>query len=327
MMGGAPQTVAQVSTDQPGAILVFPKVISDENQDTIIQISNTVGSRVYARCFYTNGAPDPGTGQPTWVVTDFQITLTLLQPAFWVAGEGLPPVPVDRPQDLYPGQVPPVGVGFIGELRCVVVDANERPISENALTGEATLIDRTTHATRKYQATALHGLPGNNNDNTLLLDDMEYDACPRLLLFNSFFDDAPDPLLSTPLQSNLTLVPCSMDLERTIAGTATVQFDVINEFEQRLSASFTVNCFADVELSKIDGVGQPGRSIFNFAQQGTLAGQIRIRSVADADTRHGHGILGIAEEFRDAGATGSALNLHLIGGNLQTDVMVLPSVF
>lgn len=324
IISGPALTWAEVSTDQPGAILVFPKVVSNQQQDTIIQISNASGSSVYARCFYTNGAP----GQPTWVVTDFEITLTSLQPAFWIAGDGLPPVPADgRPQNLYPGFIPPVGVGFIGDLSCVVVDANESPISQNALTGEATLIDRTTHVTRKYQGIALRGLVDNNGDNTLLLNDGEYDSCPRLLLLNTFFDDAPDPVLDTPLESNLTLVPCSMDLEHRVPGTASVVFDVINEFEQRLSASLTVNCFEDIQLSSIDGAAQRTRSIFNFAQQGTLAGQIRIRPIVDADTSQGHGILGIAEQFRDAGNVGSALNLHFIGGNLQSDVVVLPSIF
>ncbi len=323
-------TYAEVSTDQPGAILVFPKVVSDENQETIIQITNATGSRAFARCFYTNGAPDPETGQPLWRLTDFQITLTRLQPTVWVAGDGLPPVPPDRPRDLYPGPVPPVGLGFVGELRCVVVNESESPVSRNALTGEATLIDRNApHSTRKYQAIAIPGLPQNNGDNTLLLNDVEYSSCPRVLLLNHFFDDAPDPVLHAPItiQSSLTFVPCSADLEQTVPGTATLQFEVLNEFEQRLSASTTLNCFSDVALSALDGKTQRERSIFNFASQGTLVGQTRIRPVLDASTSRGHGVLAIAEEFRDGRRIGSALNLHFIGGNLQADVYVIPSTF
>jgi len=321
-------TLAEVSTDQPGAILVFPKVVSNQQQDTIIQISNAAGSQSYAHCYYANAAPDSGTGLPSWQVTDFLITLTGLQPVSWVAGAGLPSVPpMDWPQNLYPGFVPPATLGFIGELFCLVVDASENPISQNALTGEATIIDHTTHDARKYQAIAFRALGNNNGDNTLLLNDGEYDSCPRLLLLNAFFDGAPDPILATPLQSNLTLVPCSMDIENRVPGTAAVVFDVINEFEQRVSATLTVNCFEDTPLSSIDGAAQGTHSIFNFAQQGTLVGQIRIRPIVDAGTAQGHGILGIAEEFRDAGSAGSALNLHFIGGNLQSDVIVLPNVF
>jgi hypothetical protein len=325
--GHASLSRAEVTTNQPGAILVFPKVVSDATRETIIQLSNATGSAVAARCFYINAALDPATQQPSWRVTDFQTKLTHLQPAFWVAGQGLPAVPPDRPADLYAGPIPPVDVGFIGELRCVVVDSSESPVSRNALTGEATLINRQTHSTTKYQAVAIQGLAGNNDDNTLLLDDLEYDSCPRVLLLNHFFDGAPDPVLGTPITSTLTAVPCTEDLERGTPGNATLQFEIFNEFEQRLSASIPLNCFLDSPLSDLDGKPQSTRSIFNFALQGTLVGQTRIRPVIDADTQQGHGVLAIAEEFRDQGGVGSGLDFHFIGGNLQPDVMVLPSPF
>jgi len=312
--------VGEVSTNQPGAIMVFPKVVSDANQDTIIQITNATGSRVLARCFYIDGADNPTTQEPLWVLTDFQISLTMQQPAVWVAGEGLPAVPPDgRSRDLYPGPVPPVGDGFIGELRCVVVNESESPISVNALTGEATLINRVTGATRKYQGIAIPGLAGNNGDNTLLLNDIEYSSCPRVLLLNNLFTDALDPILNTAVRTTVSLVPCSMDLENTVPGTATVQLEVFNEFEQPSSFSLTVTCFADIELVDIP--------IFNVALQGTLAGHTRFRPVFDEHTEHGHGILGVAEEFRNGGQIGSAMNLHFIGGNLQADVIILPSAF
>lgn len=311
---------AEVTTDQPGAILIFPKVVSDQAQDSIIQVSNAAGAQVFAHCFYINGATNEN-GDPLWSVRDFQIVLTRQQPAVWVASEGLPTQPPDRPPDLYPGPIPPTDVGFTGELRCVVVDDNEKPTSRNVLTGEVTVIDRITHATRKYRGIAVPGLPGNNGDNTLLLNDVEYSSCPRVLLFNHFFDGAPDPVLTTPIQSSLTFVPCSMDIEHSVPGNATLQFSVINEFEVRSSASIPITCFADVTLPDIN------RTIFDFAQQGTLVGQTRIRAVVDADSGHGHGVLAVAEERRDGGQTGAALNLHFIGGALQPDVIVLPSNF
>jgi hypothetical protein len=311
---------AEVSSEQPGAILVFPKIVASDDQDTIIQISNATGAGILARCFYVDGALDPASNQPLWSVTDFQISLTMQQPAFWVAGEGLPAVPPDgRPSDLYPGPVPPVGNNFIGELRCVVVDESERPVSRNALTGDATLINRVSGATRKYQAIAVPGLPRNNGDNVLLLNDLEYSSCPRILLLNTFFTNGKDPIFDSPVATYLTLVPCSMDLEHTVPGSATVQLEVFNEFEQPSSFSITVTCFADINLATIP--------IFDVALQGSLVGQARLRPVLDEDTSHGHGILGIAEEFRNGGLSGSAMNLHFIGGNLQADVIVLPSGF
>ncbi len=317
----------EVSTDQPGSLLVFPKVVVDQTQDTIIQISNATGSRLFARCFYINGAIDPQTQLPSWAVTDFQIKLTRLQPSVWVASQGLPITPPDRPAALYPGPVPPLGAVFTGELRCLIVNESETPISRNALTGEATIIDRVTHSTRKYHGIAVRGLPGNNGDNTLLMNGVEYATCPRVLLLNHFFDEAPDPILTTPVETSLTFVPCSGDIEHAMPGQANLLFEVFNEFEQRLSASFNVQCWADTKLSEIDNQSTPTRSIFHYAMQGTLVGQTRIRPAPDADTSTGHGVLAIAEEFRDNRTVGAGINVHFIGGNLQGDVFAVPGSF
>lgn len=311
-----------VGTNEPGAILVFPKITSSASQETIVQISNASGANAALRCFYVDASRPPDQPNDLWAVKDFQVKLTRQQPTVWVAGTGLPPLPPPGlPDDLYAGPIPPVSSGFLGELLCVLVDAAESPISRNVLTGEATLIDRDTRATRKYQAVAVQGLAGNNGDNALRLDDVEYSSCPRLLIFNHFFDGAPDPILTSPIRSNLTFVPCSTNLEESLPGSASLQFNVSNEFEQRFSASLAVNCFADVALSTVS------QTIFDFAKQGSLVGQTRIRPVVDAHTEHGHGVLGIAEEFRDNGATGSALNLHFVGGALQPDLIVLPNPF
>jgi len=317
---------AEVTTDQPGAVLVFPKIVVDTTRDTIIQISNAGGTPVRARCLYTRPSIDEES-RPVWITVDFQIQLTALQPTLWLASSGRPVNPPDRPPELDPGPVPPLEPGFIGELRCFTVNAAEQPISRNVLTGNATIVDRTTREARRYQAIAIQGFPKNNNDNTLQLNNVEYSTCPRVLLLNHFFDDALDPVLGSPLRNNVTFVPCSVDYERNVPGIAALQFDVVNEFEQRLSASLPVRCFADLRLSQIDSPANPARSIFNIALQGTLVGQTRIRPVPDADIEHGHGVLAIAEEFHDFPSGGAAINLQLIPGNLQGDVIVLPNIF
>ena len=320
-LGVACPALAGVGTNEPGAILVFPKVTSTTTQETIIQISNAAGSSVALRCFYIDASRPPDEPADLWAVKDFQVRLTRQQPTVWVAGNGLPPLPPDRPADLYAGPIPPVSTGFVGELMCVVVNNGESPVSRNVLTGEATVIDKDTHATRKYQAVGIQGLAGNDGNNTLRLDDVEYSSCPRILILNHFFEGAPDPVLNSPIHSRLTFVPCSTDLEGSLPGTANLQFNVSNEFEQRFSASLALTCFADVALSEISQI------IFDFAKQGSLVGQTRIRPIVDAHTSHGHGALGIAEEFRDNGTVGSALNLHFVDGALQPDLIVLPSPF
>jgi len=138
---------------------------------------------------------------------------------------------------------------------------------------------------------------------------------------NHFFEGAPDPVANTPVQTTLTLVPCSVDFEASTPGTASVQFTIINELEQRFSASLELVCFASVSLTQLS------RTVFDYAIQGTLVGQTRIRAVVDGDTLHGHALLGIAEEFRGPNSLGTAMNLHFIGGNLQADVIELPAVF
>ena len=318
---------AEVTTDQPGAVLVFPKIIVDGTRDTIIQISNAGGLQARLRCFYTS-LDLSGENLPVWLTVDFTIGLTRLQPTVWLASSGRPVTPPgDRPPELEPGPGPPLAAGFLGELRCATVNDAEQPVSRNVLTGSATIVDRETSEIRRYAAVAIQGFPKNNNDNTLLLNNVEYSTCPRVLLLNHFFEDALDPVLMTPVKTNITFVPCSVDYEANVPGTASLQFDVVNEFEQRLSASLPVRCFADLTLTSIDSSSNPARSIFNVAIQGTLVGQTRIRPVPDGDSEHGHGVLAVAEEFHNPPRGGAAINLQIIPGNLQADVIVLPGIF
>ncbi len=318
---------AEISTDQPGAVIWFPKVVHDADRDTILQVSNTTGGRISLLCLYVNGAPNPLTGEPLWQVIDFQIALTRQQPTVWVASAGLGPRPSDgRPEDLHPGLVPPLAEGFLGELRCVVIDEGEVPSSRNALVGEATIIERTSGAVQKYPAFTLRSVGVNNRDNVLALDDREYSSCPRILVLNHFYDQAPDPATASPVSTTVTFVPCSADFDRAIPTTTNLLFDTFNEFEQRLSASFEVTCFADLPLTWIDSRADPTRSVFHFAMQGTIVGQTRIRPVPTRSIKPGSGVILVAEESRGRGRT-TALKPHFVGGALQGDVIILPSAF
>ncbi|GIW41669.1 MAG: hypothetical protein KatS3mg076_2246 [Candidatus Binatia bacterium] len=316
----------ETAADQPAALLLFPKVVVDGTRDTVLQLSNASGATVHVRCFYTNPSTDRETGEPVWLTVNFRLRLTPLQPTVWVASEGRPVVPPDRPLELEPGPVPPLATGFLGELRCVAVDAEDRPVTRNVLTGNATIVDRARRDVLRYQAIGIRALPKNNEDGTLLLNDVEYTTCPRVLLWNHFFEGALDPVLLEPVSARLTVVPCSVDYERDIPGVAFLQFDVVNEFEQRLSASLFVECFADVRLSEIDAE-DPTRSVFHVGTQGTLAGQTRIRPVPDGGTTAGHGIVAVGEQIHGPDGPSAAANLHFIGGNLQGDVVVLPRIF
>lgn len=321
-------TQAELSTDQPGALLLFPKIVRDPQRDTVVQISNTTGGRLSLLCFYVNGAPDPTTGEPLCQAVDFKISLTRQQPTVWVAGSGLGAQPTDnRPLELHPGLIPPLADGFMGQLLCGVIDEGEVPAARNALTGVATLVDRASGAAHKYAAFSFRATGANNRDKVLALDDREYSACPRLLLLNHFYDQAPDPVSSAAVTTNITFVPCSTDFEHSVPATTNLLFETFNEFEQRLSASLTVTCFADLPLPWIDSRPDRTRSVFHFAVQGTLVGQTRIRPVPTRALEQGVGVVAIAEEIRDGGRNATALQPQFIGGSLQGDVIVLPSSF
>jgi len=110
---------AGVASDQPGAILVFPKLIVDTTIpastprgriDSLIRISNTSDSPVTLKCFYVNAnghcranptticdpynpsTPSPCATDdfciPGWQETDFLVNITARQPIAWLASQG-----------------------------------------------------------------------------------------------------------------------------------------------------------------------------------------------------------------------------------------------
>lgn len=118
---------ADVASDKPGAILIFPKLVVDSNGilnggvavDTEVQIINASNSVIGARCFIVNTtsycSSDPGIAcrpeleaEPStracpigdtcnvgWVENDFDLILTKRQPISWRVSQGLPSLPCD----------------------------------------------------------------------------------------------------------------------------------------------------------------------------------------------------------------------------------------
>ena len=105
---------ADIGSDRPAAIVVFPKILVDTTSglDTMIRLSNTSGDEINVQCFYVNATPQcsvPGgscfpneigcvgliQGQqvfgnckPQWQETDFLIRLTAFQPTAWLVSQG-----------------------------------------------------------------------------------------------------------------------------------------------------------------------------------------------------------------------------------------------
>jgi hypothetical protein len=117
---------ADVTSDRPGSVVIWPKVIADGTRDTLIALTNTSNSQAYAHCEYILGTgvcsltpqycsiPGGGSGaggspdcRPignlanqcivTWQLGDFDVILTRQQPTIWrvstgrVENLGLPP--------------------------------------------------------------------------------------------------------------------------------------------------------------------------------------------------------------------------------------------
>jgi hypothetical protein len=306
-----------------------------------------------------------GPCNPRLVENDFRMTLTKRQPVSWKASEGLPSFPCDpltNPEavgcpnglsnvgsDGSPSRVPRVQEDpFIGEIKCVEVDPSTfqpstglDPINNFAgdLKGEATIVSASGTAVdaRKYNAIGIQsaGPFSNNNDDTLAVGGPapEYNGCPKALIVDSLFDNAPVTThsggLTNEVVTDLTFVPCTEDLATQSPSAATLQFTVYNEFEQRFSTSIGFSCFKEVQLSDIDS--RPGsfgnaQSIFNFDVQGTLSGQIKIRPVPGAATDNR--VLAVSEEFWDCtggpdGRCSAATNVNLIPGAGNGDQVCL----
>jgi hypothetical protein len=349
---------ADVVTEKPASIVVFPKVIASLalGLDTVIQITNTSNSMVHARCFYVDarlpeGCPleDPRIGcTPLWQETDFNIILTRQQPTSWQVSEGR--LLENEVETVYhhlygfgidPGRVPPVSDGFTGELKCVQVMADGTPVGGNSLKGEATL--KTVNdggEVSKYNAIGILGseLVGGTG-NTLLLNRPrdgsrpgQYNACPQALILNHFSEGAPDPFNSDTIFTELTLVPCSQDFERQRPGTVTVQFTIYNEYEERFSASTTVTCWKNFNLYQVDSPNDSSASVFSFARLGTTVAQTRITPTDPANGTFNGAVVGVAEAIR-AGQSRAAANIHTIGDRFvgtdggAFDQIILPDLF
>ena len=79
---------------------------------------------------------------------------------------------------------------------------------------------------------------GNDGDNVLELNDLEYAACPGGLYLNFIAEGAADPAIEgagavgSVVSTNLTVVPCGMDFDNLVPGSTVVTVDPIrDEFE------------------------------------------------------------------------------------------------
>jgi len=390
LIGGQTRVRADIASDKPAAVVVYPKVqVSGANGvDTTIRLANTnTTNPINVHCYYVNassycvGGTNPGENctlsptvcqgggvcLPSWQETDFRIVLTAGQPIEWVASEGLSDNDLPLPRGVcvrnptrqcgsdadcnpFPGgtctqsnagtRIPPVPDDpFIGELRCIAIDAQGNPIPRNDLKGEGQVVTVPSDGVAVvdiagYNAIGIQATGQSDGvANQLVLGpgrSGEYNGCPNYLIVNHFFDGAANPVPGTnaTINTNLVLVPCSTDYLRQIPGLAVAQYLVFNEFEQRFSTSRAVRCYQDIQLSRID-TANSARSIWNVSVAGTLTGQTRINPIGVPSTNPPSipsGLLGIAVETHTAGAVrkSAAFNIHMAGDRDAADVMIIP---
>lgn len=173
---------------------------------------------------------------------------------------------------------------------------------------------------------------------------LEYNACPDTWILNHTADGAPDLILQeieigdspTPIETELTIVPCTQNFETQRPTTVTLQFLTWNEFESQFSTSTSVTCWGNFRLGDI------GAPAMTFAGQlmpdklGTMYLQTRIRSAEGTP----FGVLMVAEEFHTSKPStivdmmveqqivvigSAAVNLHVEGERSTPDIITIPA--
>ena len=237
----------------PSAVLVYPLIRVEgggATVDTRVEIVNLTSRPVDVKCIYVPAQTCNG--------IDFQVRLTANQPLSWLASRGL--------FTHFPGTaVPPFG--STGELKCIVQPGDEESLDRhNAIQGRAAVFGADGQ-TIGYSAVGFLRLVDGRLENLISLDGQTYSQCPdeQHFLFLS-------PTGAPASESEIIIAPCSEDLENLVSPPTTVQFEIINEFEQHLSASISVTCYARRTLRQVS-------NSFTSATLGSETGHVIVRGV------------------------------------------------
>lgn len=238
----------------PSAILMYPNIRADGVYDTRIEMVNLSGRDQEVKCHFLS--------PPTCNGTDFFVRLTPNQPISWLASRGT----------LGSGNFQVAAPPYRGEgsLKCVVIPDEDGLDHQNAIQGRAIAFGPDGY-TESIGAIGIRRLTPGEFSTTLELDGDTYAQCPDNYHFTFVASDAGDP----DTESEIILSTCDEDLENLISKTSVVQFQIINEFEQQLSAATSVRCYDRQVLSDIN-------SVFTRDTLGTPTGQAIVRGVQGA---------------------------------------------
>jgi hypothetical protein len=270
------------------AFLVYPLIVAEgggSTRDTRVELVNLSSSAKDLHCFYVKAS--------TCSATNFFVSLTPNQPVSWLASKG-------SRNFTGRGAVPPFS--GTGELKCVVLPSRPEASVHNAVQGRAIVFDDDGQ-TIGYSAVGFRRLSDGEFDGEVALDGSTYEQCPDELHF-VFLASEPGA------QSELVLTPCDEDLFNFETTSTVVQFRIINEFEQLLSASISIECYDRRLLAGEDPTppNEQVSSAFRFSTLGTPTGHVVVRGVQSP-------VLGlIIDRFTPLGASTSANEPFLRGG-------------
>lgn len=236
----------------PSAVLVLPLVVVEGGGSTVetrVELVNLSRRGVDLKCIFVPNSSCSG--------INFHIHLTPNQPFSWLASRGF--------FGSSSTAVPPLFGS--GELKCVV-QTEEEPIDRhNTIQGRAAVFGADGQ-TIGYSAVGFRRLTDGPLGNVIELDGSTYTQCPDEQHFVFVASEANAPAT----ESEIILAPCTEDLENLVPTATIVQFVVVNEFEQQLSAAANVTCYARRTLRSIS-------HIFTRATLGSETGHIIVKGV------------------------------------------------
>jgi len=281
--------LAQSSTNvtditKEGSLLIWPKIVTTNGQDTYISISNSRGSSVNVKCYWEY-KDKVGEAQYTYARgdcyhTDFQFRLTHNQPFVFSALTGEQIFDSDQPE------IAAFGPDSEGILKCWAVNADAtQQLALNYLKGEATIINLAANTAWEYNA---YRFAANNASSgtavgtagTLNLSGStsvaSYDACPSYILFD-FLAQGDN------VSSDLTLIPCAENLKQEGSSTITkATFTIWNENEIKFTGAHQCfHCFIEWSLDKF-GIPQDGGKLkpFLYSRLHTDSARMRVQGLA-----------------------------------------------
>lgn len=256
-------------------------------------------------------------------------------------------------------RIPPMGLNlpgapFEGELKCWEIDGGGAPYLGNSLKGEAT-IEGEAGAISTYTAIGVVGNQLDDDDKSLSLNNSEYNACPQRLVLPHLLTGGDDPGLlalpslcdggtengnicesgadcpssgncdpvvgegDLPVDTEITIVPCTEDFATQTRTQVNVDFFVYDELEIGISLdNQLVDCWETFRLSDLP----PG--IWDATRNGAA---LKTVISTNATSTAGQGILAVAENFRgnisDVPAGSDAVNLHVEGFRTGGDTIYL----